>query len=194
MRGRRGGKFCRGGINCRGRQAVPDTKSPYFIEFSAMARRLLILGFRGVKAALCGVCRSSAMLFALGAASSALDAIQSLTSPASSSSQSTGFSQATADMFGLAPGASTSGNSTLPSGTTGFSQISPATMSALLAAQGQSSTQSTTSASTGGSQVTATSAVSTTSSSAASSSYNAIEQQREANAISFSASPLSFSV
>lgn len=134
------------------------------------------------------------MLFALGAASSALDAIQSLTSPASSSSQSTGFSQATADMFGLAPGASTSGNSTLPSGTTGFSQISPATMSALLAAQGQSSTQSATSASTGGSQVTATSAASTTSSSAASSSYNAIEQQREANAISFSANPFSFNV
>jgi hypothetical protein len=99
-------------------------------------------------------------------------------------------------MFGLAPGASTSGNSTLPSGTTGFSQISPATMSALLAAQGQSSTQSTTSASTGGSQVTATSAASATSSSAASSSYNAIEQltQREANAISFSANPFSFNV
>ena len=45
------------------------------------------------------------MLFALGAASSALDAIQSLTSSASSPTQSTGFSQASADLFGLAGGA-----------------------------------------------------------------------------------------
>src|SRR6202034_2210459 len=36
-----------GGINCRGRRTVPDTKTPYFIGFYAMAWRLLILGFRG---------------------------------------------------------------------------------------------------------------------------------------------------
>jgi hypothetical protein len=78
------------------------------------------------------------MLLALGAASTALDAIQSLTSPASSSSQSTGFSQA-ADMFGFAQDAPPAGNTTAPSATsTGFSQLSPATMSALLAAQSQS--------------------------------------------------------
>jgi hypothetical protein len=191
-----GGKFCRGRHQLPGEPDGSRYKNPIFYWILCDGMAFAHPGFSRVKAALGGVCRSFAMLFALGAASSALDAIQSLTSSASSSSQSTGFSQATADMFGLAPGASTSGSSTLPSGTTGFSQLSPATMSALLAAQSQSSTQSTTSASTGGSQVTATSAVSTTSSSAASSSYNAIEQltQREANAISFSANPLSFNV
>jgi hypothetical protein len=51
------------------------------------------------------------MLFALGAASAALDAIKSLTSSSSSSAQSTGFSQASADLFGLSGGTSASGSS-----------------------------------------------------------------------------------
>ena len=87
------------------------------------------------------------MLFALGAASAALDAIQSLTSSTSSSAQSTGFSQASADLFGLAGSTPAPGSSARASGSTGFSQISPATLSALLAAQSQSSTASTTPAS-----------------------------------------------
>ncbi len=88
------------------------------------------------------------MLFALGAASSALTAIQSLTSSISSSPQATGFSEASTDPFNIPSSASTATSSTPAAGATGFSQISPATMSALLAAQGQSSAATTTSAST----------------------------------------------
>jgi EF-hand domain pair len=85
------------------------------------------------------------MLLALGAVSSALDAPQSLTSSKSASPQSTGFSQSSTNPFDISGGAATSGSST-PSWSSGGSQISPATMSALLAAQGQSSTDSTASA------------------------------------------------
>jgi hypothetical protein len=89
------------------------------------------------------------MLFALGAASSALDILKSLTSSKSSSApQPTGPGQDTTQLFDISGGgASASTGSTAPSGSGGYSQISPATMSALLAAQGQSSTGSTTSAS-----------------------------------------------
>src|ERR1700682_6190875 len=51
------------------------------------------------KAALCGICRSSAMLLALGAVSSALDALQSLTSSKSAAPQSTGFGQSSTNPF-----------------------------------------------------------------------------------------------
>src|SRR5882762_2787821 len=87
------------------------------------------------------------MLLALGAVSSALDALQSLTSSKSSSPPTTGFSQAPANPFDLSGSTAPSGSSTPASGSNGFSQLSPATMSALLAAQSQSSTGSTTSAS-----------------------------------------------
>ncbi|WP_029583794.1 EF-hand domain-containing protein [Bradyrhizobium sp. URHD0069] len=83
------------------------------------------------------------MLLALGAVSSALDALQSLTSSKSSAPQTTGF-QAPTSPFDVSGSASPSGSSTPASGSGGFSQISPATMSALLAAQSQSSTGSTT--------------------------------------------------
>jgi Ca2+-binding EF-hand superfamily protein len=69
-----------------------------------------------------------------------MDAIQALASSASSSTQSTGFAQP----FAISSPASTAGNT--GSVTTGFgapSQISPATMQALLAAQSQSSTTNT---------------------------------------------------
>jgi hypothetical protein len=75
------------------------------------------------------------MLLALGAISSAFDALQSLTSKKSSSPQATtGFSQTAATPFdtGASP-APSSGGSSQSGG------LSPATMSALLAAQGQSS-------------------------------------------------------
>lgn len=88
------------------------------------------------------------MLFALGAASSALNAIQSLTSSISSSPQATGFSEASTDPFKIPSSASTATSSPPAARATGFSQISPATMSALLAAQGQLSAATTTSAST----------------------------------------------
>jgi hypothetical protein len=81
------------------------------------------------------------MLFALGAASTALDAVQSLTSSITSnasSSQSTGFNPFVS--FG---GASATASASPATWSGGWSQVSPATMSALLAAQGQSSTGST---------------------------------------------------
>ena len=88
------------------------------------------------------------MLLALGAASSALDAIRALTSSNSSSAQASGFSEAATDPFSTSGAAPASGSSTPASGTTGFSQISPTTMSALLAAQGQSAAGAPTSAPT----------------------------------------------
>jgi Ca2+-binding EF-hand superfamily protein len=68
-------------------------------------------------------CRSFPMLFALGAASSAVDLLKTLMSPKSSSAQAAASTQGTA-------------------AGSGYSQISPETMSALLAAQGQSTTGS----------------------------------------------------
>jgi hypothetical protein len=89
-----------------------------------------------------------AMLLALGAAASALDALQSLTSSKSSSPPTTGFSQDAANPFDVSGGAAPSTGATAVTGGSGFTQISPATMSALLAAQNQSSTSSATAAST----------------------------------------------
>jgi len=86
------------------------------------------------------------MLMALGAISSAVDALQSLTS--SSSSQSSSSAQTSSSPFGF----DTTAPSTAPPntfGSNGVAQISPQTMSALIAAQGQagSSTTATSSAS-----------------------------------------------
>jgi Ca2+-binding EF-hand superfamily protein len=86
------------------------------------------------------------MLMALGAVSTALDALQSLTSSKSSSPQSTGFRQAPANPFDVPGNGQALGNSTPPSVPGGASQISPATMGALLAAQSQTSMGSNTSA------------------------------------------------
>ncbi len=85
------------------------------------------------------------MLMALGAVSTALDALQSLTSK-SSSPQSTGFRQGPTNPFDVPGNGQASGSSTPPSGPGGGSQISPATMGALLAAQSQTSMGSNTSA------------------------------------------------
>ena len=75
------------------------------------------------------------MLFALGAASSAIDALMGLTS--SKSAQSNGSSQWPVNPFALSPDASAPTGAS--SGSGGGSTISPETMSALIAAQGQSS-------------------------------------------------------
>jgi hypothetical protein len=85
------------------------------------------------------------MFFALGAASSALDALKALTS-SKSSAQTTGVSQKSTSPFDLmSSGSSASVGSSSGSGSGGgFSQISPQTMSALLDAQSQSSAGSTT--------------------------------------------------
>ncbi len=80
------------------------------------------------------------MLFALGAASSVLDALQSLATTKSSSSQSATSTQNTANPFDVPDGsATTSGASSTTTGAPGWSRISPETMSALLAVQSQSS-------------------------------------------------------
>jgi hypothetical protein len=75
------------------------------------------------------------MLFALGAASSAMEALQSLL-PSKSSTPST------ASPFALSGSSAASGSSGAASGASGNSQLSPATMSTLIAAQGQSATGS----------------------------------------------------
>jgi Ca2+-binding EF-hand superfamily protein len=89
-------------------------------------------------------CRSFPMLFALGAASSAVDLLKTLMSPKSSSAQAAASTQGTANLFELAAGttASTGAGASTGSAGSGYSQISPETMSALLAAQGQSTTGS----------------------------------------------------
>jgi hypothetical protein len=142
-----GGKFCRSGINCRGGRSVRDAKNPGFIGFFAMARRLLIKQRGNRRPRRRGICRSSVMLLALGAASSVLDALKSLTS-SKSSPPSTGLTQDTKSPFDLSGSAPASATSTPSFGPGAGSQISPATMSALLAAQSQSSTGSTASAPT----------------------------------------------
>ncbi len=78
------------------------------------------------------------MTFALGAVSSALDAIKSLTSSSSSSGQPAGgFGEPATNPFDLSSNAPVASIVVPASG--GLSQLAPATMSALLAAQGQSS-------------------------------------------------------
>jgi hypothetical protein len=79
------------------------------------------------------------MMFALGAVSSAIDAVQSLTSSGSSSAQSGGLSEVVTDPFDPSGGAPAPASSAPAPGAGGFSQLSPATMGALLAAQSQSS-------------------------------------------------------
>jgi Ca2+-binding EF-hand superfamily protein len=88
------------------------------------------------------------MLLALGAASSAIDALQSLISLKSTSTQTTGFTQNPPTPFDTANGSTQTESPPPVTGGAAFTQISPATMSALIAAQGQDSSASTTSAST----------------------------------------------
>jgi Ca2+-binding EF-hand superfamily protein len=79
------------------------------------------------------------MLFALGAVSSAIEAFQSLTSSSKPSPAKTGFSQPSTASFDVTSTATVSSGTA--SGSAGYvpgNGISPATMSALLAAQGQS--------------------------------------------------------
>ena len=88
------------------------------------------------------------MLFALGAASSVFDALKSLTSSKSSSPPTTGLIQDQTNPFDVSGSAPAAGSSAPAFGPGAGSQISPATMSALLDAQSQSSAGSTASAST----------------------------------------------
>ena len=88
------------------------------------------------------------MLFALGAVSSALDAIQSLTnSKSSSSTHKTGSAQGATNPFAIDSGSSTSSNATASVNPGKYPQIAPETMNALFAAQSQSADGSTSSSS-----------------------------------------------
>ncbi|MGC2083974.1 MAG: EF-hand domain-containing protein [Bradyrhizobium sp.] len=93
-----------------------------------------------------GIGRSSVMWFALGAASSIFDGLQSLGSSKSTSGQS-GSGQASS-LFDFLGGsnsnAATSTSTAASSGTSAGSQIAPQTMSALLSAQSDASSTSAT--------------------------------------------------
>jgi hypothetical protein len=83
------------------------------------------------------------MLFALGAASSVLDALQSLATTKSSSSQSATSSQGATSPFDfLGTSGTTTGPASAPCAP-GRSRISPETMNALIAAQSQSGATNT---------------------------------------------------
>jgi hypothetical protein len=82
------------------------------------------------------------MLFALGAASSAIDLLKSLTSSKTSQAKPAGLTQDAASVFDIS-GATTAPTSVAPSSGSGGSSsapIAPETMSALLDAQSQAST------------------------------------------------------
>lgn len=84
------------------------------------------------------------MLLALGAASSVWDALQSLTSSSKASSvQTAGSGQTATNPFDIDGGASASAGGAFGTGASGGLQISPQTMSALIAAQSQSGASST---------------------------------------------------
>lgn len=74
------------------------------------------------------------MLFAVGAASSAIDALKALTS----TKPATGVKQDAPNLFAFSADASTSSGATAGAGTGAGASISPETMNALFAAQGQS--------------------------------------------------------
>jgi Ca2+-binding EF-hand superfamily protein len=93
--------------------------------------------------------REFVMLPALGAASAALDVLQSLTAKKASAKPTTGVTQNAKTAFDPAALTADSTTSTSPSGSSSTSgRLSPDTMNALLAAQSQSSDGSATSTST----------------------------------------------
>jgi hypothetical protein len=129
--------------------------------------------------------RSSAMLPAIGAASAALDAIQSLTSPQpGSSSQST-------DFFGSFSAGDSSAASSAQSTVSGFStaQISSDNLNALFNAQSQSSGNVDSASSSSDSSDSDSASASST----ASSAYSAINQLTQSAAIPLAFNPISVS-
>ena len=76
-----GGKICRRGICCRGVRPASEAQKPLFYWVFPVARRLLNHSREKLRAASCGIVGVLVMLLALGAASSAIDGLKSLTSP-----------------------------------------------------------------------------------------------------------------
>lgn len=98
------------------------------------------------------------MLFALGAVSSALDAIQSLTNSKSTSpTQKTGSSKGATNPFAIDSSSNTTTGATSSVNAGRTPQISPETMNALFAAQSQSTDSTSSTASSTSSSSTATS-------------------------------------
>jgi hypothetical protein len=108
------------------------------------------------------------MLFALGAVSGALDALQSLTSAKTSSAQQTGAVQGGTNPFSIDSVSSTTLGASSSVNPSNCPQISPQTMSALIAAQSRSSASTSSSSSS-------TSAGSTSSSSTSMSPQDALK-------------------
>ena len=134
------------------------------------------------------------MLFALGAASTALQALKSLTSSAKLPGQSTAGGRGSADPFELSSAAPPPAGSTQAIGFSDPPKISPATMNALMAAQNQSPTTASASTSNGPSSaslmradISSLKPITLGASGTATQSYNATEQmiarQRQAMAL-----------
>ena len=127
-------------------------------------------------------------LLAIGAASLALDAFQSLTSPQPASPPPTGFGSALADA------GKSSDAPQAPTAASGFSnaQISADNIGALLGSQSQASTNFTKAVDSLNSD--SDSSPSTSASNAASSTYNAVNQLTQSTAVPLGISPFSISI
>jgi hypothetical protein len=186
-------KSAEGGTNCLAGVALLDIEGNNFIGFFAMARCLLI----DVRARPNCARRSSAMLPAIGAASIALDAIQSLTSPPPSSSKPVGFGSVLPDASDSS--AASPAESPTISGFSG-AQISSGNISALLEAQDMASANfaqaidpnSTSDHSNSTSDASATEPNSA--SGTAASTYSAIDQLVQSTAIPLGFNPFSVSI
>ena len=176
----RGKNLPSSGTNCRSDAMFRNRESHHITDFFAMARRLLTNIKVTFKACLFG---AQAMLPAIGAASAALDAIQSLTSP------QPGSSSQPADFFGSFSAEDSSAASSAQSTVSGFStaQISSDNLNALFDAQSQSSGTGADSDSSS-SDSSSASAPGT-----ASSAYSAINQLTQSAAIPLAFSPFSVS-
>jgi Ca2+-binding EF-hand superfamily protein len=120
-----------------GKKRAGAARKRRFTGFFDMARCLLTNLRVELWPRLRGIVGVPVMLPALGALSSAFDALQSLTAKKSSSAQATtGFSQTATTPFDTGAAASPTPASAGPAQSGG---LSPATMSALLSAQGQAS-------------------------------------------------------
>ena len=178
MQGGASGKFC------RPRHRLPA--APGALEQGRPSIYLVFYHGTGLAAERRPRCAASlgvlTMLFAVGAAAAALDAIKSLTAAKPAPSQPVGFGSSAASRSddSAAPAAS----STAATGFGSGPQISPDNISALLAAQSQS-----TGFSSGGTG-TDSSSLPTTPSSVASSAYGAIDQlvQRQPTPVSLPSS------
>src|SRR5438105_9745873 len=138
-----GGKFCRRGMICRepgaARVGEAFVLSRFFRWHTACSTERGISGPQD-----CGISRSFVMI--LAAASTALNLLEALTTKKSSAAPSTGLTQTSTTAFDptSATTANSSSSTASSSGSSPSGCLSPSTMSALLDAQGQSSSASAT--------------------------------------------------